>query len=78
MYKITVMFKTFMPKEKSYFVLTYLEKPTWPKPQIKTEVSSQVFNKICVEECGRTRLKFERAVHKINRGKNLNMTAWKI
>ena len=78
MYKITVMFKTFMTKEKSYFLLTDLKKPTCPKPQIKTEVRIQVFNIICVEECGRTRLKFERAVHKINQGKNLNMTAWKI
>ena len=78
MYKITVMFKTFSPKEKSYFVLTDLEKTTWPKPQIKTEVSIQVFNKICVEECGKTRLKFERAVDKINQGNNLDMTTWKI
>ena len=73
-----MMFKTFTPEEKSYFVLTNLEKPTWPKPQIKTEVNSLVFNKICVEECGRTALKFERAVHKINQGNNLDMTAWKI
>ena len=72
------MFKTFMPKEKSYFILTDLKKPDLPKLQIKTEVSSQVFNKICVEECGRTALRFERAVHKINQGNNLDMTTWKI
>ena len=78
MWKITVMFKTFMPKEKSYFILTDLEKPELPRLQIKTKFNSQVFNKICVEECGRTALKFERAVHKINEGNNLDMTAWKI
>lgn len=70
------MFKSFSPGESSYFILTDLEKPTWPKPQIKTQVTSKVFNKIALKDCGRTRLKFERAVHKINQGKSLDMRHW--